>query len=154
MAPFRRMGWLFCGSHPKNSGRRLGFKPLVLISMIYPCGFGESFLMLCTVFLRLDVLPRNLITLPLFLGCFMLRLSVVLQWCWGQPGKLILHCERRIGCCPPRLGFYWYFPWRPGRIHLGVAGHGHVCRISLGLWHMVSVVVVGVLHVCIFEVIF
>ena len=62
-------------ANPKNSALQLLFKPLVQISMMHLCGFGESFLMLCTVFLRLNVLPRNLITLLLFLGYFLLRLS-------------------------------------------------------------------------------
>ena len=80
----RRSGvWVGCFvvATPKNSGLRLCFEPLVKISMMHPCGFGESCLMFCTLFLRPDVLPRNLKTLPLFLGCFLLRLYVVLQWC-------------------------------------------------------------------------
>ena len=82
MCKWRRSGvWVDCSVEaiPKNSGRRRGFKPLDMISMIHPCGFGESFLMLCIVFLRLDVSPRNLENLPFFSGCCRLRLSVVLK---------------------------------------------------------------------------
>ena len=148
--------WVGCSveATQKNSVRRIDFEPLVLISMMHPCGFGESFMMLCTVFLRLDVSPRNLINLLLFSGCCRLRLSVVSKWSWGQLGRWSLHCESRTVWCPPRLGFSWSFPWRLEGIHLGGAGHGHLCRIFLGRWHMVSVVVVGVFHACIFEVIF
>ena len=148
--------WVGCyvAATPKNSGLRLCFKPLVQISMMHLCGFEESFLMLCTVFLRLDVLPRNLITLPFSLGCFLLRFYVSLQWCWCRPGRWSLQCKHRIGFYLPHLGFSWLFPWILGGVHLGVAGHGHVCRISSGRWNMVSVVDVGVLHVCIFEVLF
>ena len=148
------MGCLFCGIHPKKSGLRLFFEPLVQISKMHPCVSEESCLMLCTLFLRLGVSPRNLITLLFSSGCFLLSFFVVLQWCWGQLERWSLHCERRTGCCPLLLGFYWFFPWGLLGIHLGGAGHWHLCHISLGQWHMVSVVVLGVFHACIFEVLF
>ena len=99
--------------------------------------------MLCTLFFRLGVSPRNLTTLPFFLGSFMLHLFVVLQCCWGRLVRCSLHCERITVCCPLLLGFFLFFPWRQLGIHIGGAGHGHLCRISSGRWHMVSVVVVG-----------
>ena len=107
--------------------------------------------MLCTLFSRVGVLPRNLTTLPFFLGCFLLRLFFELQWCLVRLGVWSLHCERRTVCCPLLLGFSWLFPWRLLGVHLGGAGHGHLCHISLERWHMVSVVVSGVIHACTFE---
>ena len=65
-----------------------------------------------------------------------------------------LHCERRTVCCPLLLGFSWFFPWILLGVHLGGAGHGNLCHISFGRWHMVSVVVSGVIHVCTFVLIF
>ena len=152
----RSVIWVGCfvEAIPKNSVQWLGFEPLVLISMMHPCGFGELFLMLCTVFLRLGVSPHNLTNIPFFSGCCRLRLSVVSQCSWGRPGMWSLHCERRTECCPPRLGFSWSFPWRLVGIHLRGAGRGHLCRIFSGWWHMVSVVVVRVFHASIFGVIF
>ena len=148
--------WVDCsmGAIPKNSGWRRGLEPLVLIIMMYPCGFVESFLMLCIVFLRLDVSPHNLTNLPFFSGCFWLRLSVVLQCSWGRPVRWSPHCERRTVFCPSRLGLSWSCPWRLGGVHLGGAGHGHIFRISSGRWHMVSVAVVGVFYACIFKYFF
>ena len=81
MCKLRRSGvWVGCSvaAIPKNSGLRLCFEPLVKINKMHPCVSGESFLMLCTVFLRLDVSPRNLINLPFFSGCCRLCLSVLL----------------------------------------------------------------------------
>ena len=84
MCKLRRSGvWVVCfvASIPKNSGLRLCFKTLVQTNTMHLCVSEESCLMLCTLFLRLGVSPRNLKTLWFFLGCFLLRLFVILQWC-------------------------------------------------------------------------
>ena len=103
MCKFRRLGvWVVCSlaSIPKNSGLRLCFKPLVHINTMHLCVSEESCLMLCTLFSRLGVSPRNLTNLLFFLGCFLLRLFVVLQCCLVRIGIWSLHCERRTVCCP------------------------------------------------------
>ena len=82
MFKLRRSGvWVVCSvaSIPKNSGLRLFFEPLVHINKMHLCVSEESCLMLFTLFLCLGVSPRNLRTLAFFLGCFLLRLFVVLQ---------------------------------------------------------------------------
>ena len=152
----RSWGWVGCSTEaiPKNIGQRRGFEILALIIMMHPCGFGESFQMLCIGSFRLDVSMRNLKNLPFFSGCCQWRFSVVSQWSWVWPGRWIPQCERRTGCCPPRLGFSWSCPWRLWGVHLGVAGHSNIFRIYLGRWHMVSVAVVGVFHACMFESLF
>ena len=153
MCKLRRSGvWVFgsMASTPKNSGLRLCFAPLVQTNKMHLCVSEESCLMLCTLFSRLGVSPHNLTDLPFFLGFFLLRLFVVSQWCLVWLLMWSLHCGRRTVFLPLLLGFSRFFPWRLLGIHLGVAGHGHLCRISLGRWYMVSVVVLGVFHACIF----
>ena len=84
MCKLRRSGvWVFgsMASTPKNSGLRLCFAPLLQTNKMHLCVSEESCLMLCILFSRLGVSPHNLTTLLIFLGCFLLRLFVVLQWC-------------------------------------------------------------------------
>ena len=157
MCKLRRLGvWVICSvaSTPKNSGLRLCFAPLVQTNKMHLCVSEESCLMLCILFSCLCVSPRNLKTLPFFLGCFLSGLFVVLQWCLVRLVIWSLHCERRTVCCPLLLGLYWFFTWWLLGIHLGGAGHGHICHIYLVRWHMVSVVVSGVIHACTFVVLF
>ena len=146
-------GLIFGGGGIQGSnGRRLGFLPSVRTSMMHPCGFGVSYLMLCIVFWLLDGW-RSSPTNPLFSwACLLLRLFVAWQWSWGQPGKSNLHCARRTRYCPRCPEFFLFSLLINGRICRGGAAPGLIFHIFWVRRCMVSVVALLGYHVIMFAI--